>query len=302
MYMWLVSAFLNPIFLAISDIIDSYSVSKLFKSKSSLIFYTSLINLILLFPLFGFLGLPTFPSAYTMMIFVGLALIYVLYLFPYYKALEKADTSSVVAMFAVGQVFVPILAYFIVGEILSWLQYVGMFLIIIASVLLNLQPGEKFKLSSSLWWMVLCTFILAFEYVLYKLAFNSVDWITGFSWPVVFSFIFASFLFLISSARRSIGLDISTQSIKKFSILTVGQLASFFGIALGTYAVSIAPVTVVRSVMASEPAIVLLIAALFGGMFPNVFSEKTDQSSLFRKITLFIIIGIGLTLAIGPEI
>ncbi len=294
-------AFLNPILHALSNILDNYLTNKLFDRKTTLIFYATLLNIFFLPFLFIFTGLPQLPTSGSIWLFIGLAVINVTYLYPYYKALEQNDTSSVIALFSLGQVFVPILAYFIVGEVLAPLQYFGVALIIFASIFLSIQKGHKFKMNKSLWWMLGCAFILSFEYILYKLIFISTSWITGFTWPVVFSFIIALMLLVVTSTRKDI-INNWSVFLKKFHVFGTEELTTFLGIAASTYAVSFAPVTIVKPIMSTEPIFVLLYAIVFSRFFPGVFREEIDWQSIKKKIFLFIVIGIGLTLVLGPDL
>lgn len=296
--MWILIAFLNPFLHAYSNILDSYLTNKLFSRKATLIFYATLLNIFFLPFLFIFTGLPELPHAKSTWLFLGLAIINVIYLYPYYKALEHDDTSKVIALFSFGQVFVPMLAYLIVGEVLAPTQYIGVGIIILASIALSFEGTGYLKMNGSFWWMLLCTFILAFEYILYKLAFASVNWITGFSWPVIFSFVIAASLLLLGSTRKDIAKNLPV-FIKKIHVFGAEELTTFLGIAAGTYAVSVAPVTIVKAIMSVEPAFVLLYAVVFGKSFPGIFKEEVTRGSIGRKLILFMIMGSGLVLAIA---
>ncbi len=299
--MWVLIAFLNPSLHALSNVLDNYLVNRLFERKTTLIFYATLLNALFLPFLFLFAGLPSFPADNALLIFIGLAFINVIYLYPYYKALEQNDTSKVVALFSLSQLFVPVLAYVVVREVLTPLQYVGAGLIMATSLALSLERNSLSKLNGSFWWMVLCTFILAFEYVLYKLAFVSVDWITGFSWPVIFSFGFALPLLLVTAIRNDI---VSSWALfrRKFHVFATEELTTFLGIAAGTYAISVAPVTLVKAIVSTEPAFVLLYAVAFRKLYPRVFKEQVDRISIYKKLALFVIMGVGVVLAVGTSL
>ena len=134
--MWLLFAFLSPAFYAIAEVFDNFLVNKEFKHPLTLVFYSSLFNLIFIPALF-LIQRPELPPLGTLPIFIMLGLVGVGYLFPYYKGLKIEDTSIVVSFFAIGRIFVPVLAYLFVGEILNLQQYAGIFLIIISSINCN---------------------------------------------------------------------------------------------------------------------------------------------------------------------
>ena len=52
------------------------------------------------------------------------SLIDTFYQIPYYYAVKHVDTSIMAALFSIGKIIVPILAYFVVGEHLTSSQYV----------------------------------------------------------------------------------------------------------------------------------------------------------------------------------
>ncbi|MCA9352161.1 DMT family transporter [Patescibacteria group bacterium] len=295
--MWIIYVLLNPILHACSNILDNYLTNKVFTHKVSLIFYASFLNMVFLPLVFLLTGLPNIPTHASLPIFLGLALINILYLYPYYKALESNDTSNVVALFALGQLFVPILAYFMVNEVLTLQQYIGIGIVLISSLAVSLDKHVSIKINQSFWWMLLCTFILSFEYVLYKLLFESVNWVTGFTWPVVFSFALALLFLLHHQHKKHIVGD-----WKKFAqnvyIFGLEELTTFLGIATGTYALSIAPVSVVKAIISTESIFVLLYAVILRKRFPHLFKEDIDRRSVSKKIVLFVCIIFGLFLVL----
>lgn len=296
--MWILTAFIEPISHGISNVLDSYLTNRLFSRKTTLIFYSALLNLAFLPILFLFTGLPELPDKMSLILFVGLALTNVLYSYPYYKALEKDDTSNVVALFSLGEVFVPVLAYFMVGESLAPVQYLGVIIVMFASAALSVKRGAGFKVNSSLWWMVLCGLILSFEYVLYKKIFISTSWITGFTWPIVFSFIIGLSLFAFKATRADI-IKNAASFKKNLHLFALEELTTFVGIAGGTYAVSVAPVTIVRAITSTGPAFILVYAYLFREKLPDMFKESTERGAVAKKLVLFAVIGFGLYLTLG---
>ena len=232
---------------------------------------------------------------------MGLAAINVLYMYPYYKALEQGDTSNVVALFSLSQLFVPILAFIFVGEVLAPMQYLGVLLIMVGGIALSLQKGKRIPLNAAFWWMLLCAFILSFEYILYKIAFASVNWVTGFTWPVLLTFAFSMLLLIPPRARKNIvgNWPIFT---KRIGLFGVEEATTFLGIAASTYALTLAPVTLVKAIISTEPAFVLLLALLFSRRFPDFFRERIDYRSVRNKLLLFVVIGAGLLLALDPSL
>ena len=285
--MWIFTAFLGPFFHSAANILDSHLTNDLFKRKSTLIFYATLFGFLFV-PLLFLFGFPRIPGNETFLIYCAIAVINVGYLYPYYKALEGSDTSIVTSLFSIGNLFVPILAYFIVGEVLTPIQYVGVIMVVITSIMLGIEKGTTFKLSSAFWWMLLCSFILSLEAVLYKYSFISEDWITSFFWPALLSLVLVlPFLFFTQS--RSDIVSNRKRFIQKFPIFGLEEFATFLGSSAGTYATSVAPVTIVSIIGETQALFVLLWAKAFGKHASFSMKENMDSKSISRKIILFVL-------------
>ena len=116
-----IAAFLCPLFHAVSNIIDAHLSNNVFRKLPTLIFYNCLTNffaapMVLVFGLRHWYGWEIMP----LLALVGM--IDVFYQIPYYEALRRGDTSVVVAWFSLGYVLVPVLAYLMVDEKLSFVQ------------------------------------------------------------------------------------------------------------------------------------------------------------------------------------
>lgn len=297
MIMWIFIALLTPIFHGFANILDNYLINKLFSKKVTLIFYSTFLNVIFLPFLFLMFGLPNLPNKQTFGLFFLISFINISYLYPYYKALQQNDTSIVTALFSLSKFFVPLLAFLIVHEVLSLVQYLGVIIVVISSIILNIESTITFRLNNSFWWMLGCTFILALETVLYKYTFLSVDWITGFAWPVILSFILILPILFIPIVRRGIFRN-KTKFFKYFPVFVAEELCTFAGIGTGTYAISVAPVTIVETIGEIQVIFVLLYAKIFKGFFPKFFKENVTTASLRKKLVLFITIIIGVLLTL----
>lgn len=297
--MWIFASLLAPFFHSAANILDSHLANNLFRRKSTLIFYSSLFNVIFL-PLLFFFGMPHMPSGHSFMIYAAIAVINVAYLYPYYKALEASDTSIVTALFSVGNIFVPILAYFIVGEVLAPLQYVGVGVVTALAVIIGIEKGERFRVTASFWWMLGCSFILSLEAVLYKYSFIAEDWVTSFFWPALFSFILVLPLLFFIWARRDIA-ESRKRFVKSLPVFSLEEFVTFLGSSAGTYAASVGPVTVVSIIGELQALFVLLWAKVFGRYAPFAMKETIDGKATTRKIILFILMVGAIALVLWGE-
>ncbi|MBI4163927.1 MAG: EamA family transporter [Candidatus Aenigmarchaeota archaeon] len=295
LWMWLVVA--GTMLYGLSNVFDSYLANRLFRKPSTLLFFTTLINLIFL-PLIFFIQVPGIPPLNLLPFFVFLGLVDVAYLYPYYKALESDETSVVVSLFAIDKIFVPFLAFLIVGEVLTLTQYFGFTLVLLSSLLLTLHHHGKFRLNKSFLYMALCSLLLAFEGVVYKYVFENVSWSTGFSWALIFSFLIVLPMLLFKHHRTSIRLQVKKFE-RKIHIFVSNELLSFGGAAALTFAVSIAPITFIKGVDSIQPLFVLIYAILLTRFFPKMFREKVDLKNIEKKLLLFALMIVGILIIAG---
>ncbi len=288
---WLIFALLEPIFHGLANVIDNHFTNNLFKKTTTLIFFASFTNLLFL-PIIFLLDFPSLITFAQIPFFTILGLTGIGYLYPYYKALKNDDTSVVVSLFSLGKIFVPLLAFLLVGEILEPTQYLGFFVIILSATLLTLNGKQNFRPNPSFFWMILCTFIIAFEVVIYKYIFTLMSWGTGFTWATLFSFLFALPLFFITKTRTDIFSQISTFKAN-FRLFAFEEFLTFGGSAASTFAISLTSVTLVSAISSFQPVVVLIYALVLGRFFPKVFKEDVTAKSILKKTILFILMVLG---------
>ena len=294
--MWLIIALLVPMFYAIANISDSFLINKSFKNPVTLIFYAYLFEIIFIPIVFLFYH-PGFPPILLLPIFFLLGATNVLYLYPYYKGLKEDDTSTAVSFFGLGRIFIPIWAFLIVGERLSLVEYIGIIFIIIGSVLLSMKGSLKnIKFSKALFYILLAAFVTSFEGILLKYLFeHGVSVATGAAGEMIMSFLFVLLFLFHRGTRLNIVKDFSIFK-QKIHLLFVEESATFIAFFTGSYALSIAPVSLVKSIGALTPFFILLYAKLFDKKLPQLFNEQKGVNINLKKIFLFSLTVIGIFL------
>lgn len=280
-------------FFGIANVFDNFLTNKSFQSSATLTFYSSLFNIIFIPLLFLFYHL-SLPPASSIPIFILLGIINVAYLFPYYKGLQSDDTSTAVSFFSLGRIFIPISAFFIIGEKLSFEEYTGIALIIIGSILLSMKGSLKeIRLSKALFYILMAAFIISFEGVLLKYLFNmGISVGVGVAGEMLASFFCALLLLFHKKTRRDIRANFSIFR-KKIPVFFVEEGATFIAFFAGSYALAIAPVSLVKSITIFSPFFVLIYAKLFGRKYPELFNEQKGVGITFKKVMLFTITAIG---------
>lgn len=294
---WIGVALLNPILHAWSNVIDTYLTNRLVRNVWSLGFFTGIFAVIFL-PVVVLIQRPDMPPFHLLPYFFLIGAIEVFYLFPYYKSLQKEDTSVVAALFSLGKFFVPLFSFLAVGEVLRLSQYVGFFVIVMAGMLLSLNKREKIRLNKAFFYMLFSGFLLAIEAVVYKYVLESASWSTTVVSTSLFSGLIALSFLLISHVRRTL-LEQVRQLKDVVGLFTLNELIAFVGNIVSPYVVSLVPVTVAKSVEGFQPFFVLLYAIIFRRWLPGVFQEVVNWRVVLKKTALFACMIIGVVLVVG---
>jgi len=293
----ILAAFASPILHGASNTIDSYLYNGIFHRLTPLIFFSTALNLLFL-PLVFIFGWPAFVSANIAIILFGIALIEVLYQYPYFWSLRRTDTSVVAALFSLGKVSVPLFAFFIVGERLAPLQYVGFFVLILSSMALSAER-ISLRFDRTFLFMLSASLLLSLESVLYKYVFEQgVSWSSAMVWTMALEFFIAGVMVL--TPKNLAEIVALRPKIKQVGLpLTIMQFLSWSGSAGSAYALSLIPVSVVKGIGSTQALFVLVYALFFAKRYPHLFREYIGHDGVRKKIFLFacIIVGVVLTIA-----
>jgi len=284
--------FIGILSFATVNIVDSFLSNNLFKSKMSLIFYGSITNVVFL-PLIFIFELPKLIPSSLLLPIIAISLIEIAFLYPYYRALEEEDTSIIIALFSLGKILIPILAFLTIGERLEHIQYIGFFLIIFSSFLLSTK--KHIHLNKGLFYMAIASVLISIDAVIFKYVLGEVGWVTVTTWTQIIIFVFTMTTFWIFF-KRKILIDKNTY-LKNFKYFISNEFFTFSGKVSIIFAYTLAPVSIVEGLFSAQPAAVLLIAVIGHRLSPRHFKETIHRKEILRKIILFIGIGIGVYLS-----
>jgi drug/metabolite transporter (DMT)-like permease len=294
--MWLVYALFSSAFYGVGETIDNFFSNKEFRHPFTLVFYSSLFNLIYV-PIYFFFTHPEIPPVHTYILFALLGFVNIGYLYPYYKGLRSDDTSVAISFLAIERIMVPVLAFFIVGEVLEPIQYLGIGVIVISVVLLGLHHNRaKFRMSKGIMYISWAALFLACEAILLKLLFNDgVSVSAAVGGESLVAFIFGMSVIGVTSVRRDV---VRSWPIfkKLIGIFLIEELFTFLGLCMEGTAISAASVSIVKGVTMASPFFIVIYAILGERFLPNLFKEDIRRKKIIRKFILFAILIVGIVL------
>ncbi len=295
--MWIFFAFLAPALYAVGEIFDEYLSNRGFKHIAPIIFFASALNIFFV-PIIFFIQKPVMPGMNLLWPILGVALTNLLYLYPYYRSLQIEDTSVVSAFFSFGKIIIPIFAFFLVGEVLALREYMGIGIIILGNVFLALHvTKQKLRLSKAFYMILFASTLLAFEGILFKYMFEQgINWSTAVGGQLIASGVIGcAALLAFKKTRRQI-FEEHREYRKSAKLFFTEELFTFFALAAETYAISLAPVSLVKGIGMAIPIFVLSYTVAVKRINPKAFHENTHRAVVIRKICIFalIILGLGL--------
>lgn len=291
-------AFLSPIFFAFSNLFDAHVSNALFKKNSSLLFYLSITNLLLLPILIIIGGKSSFDISAAAFPYVFItAALEILYLIPYFIALRRIDTSIVCALFSLAKICLPISAWLLVDERLAVGQYVGFFIVVGASLVLSLNKTSKFNIDLSFYLMALASVMVALGSVFAKKALLGMNWVSFTVYVTIISDLFVFLLLFIPKYKNEI---ISEFSIfkKNLKLLLFMELFDRGGNVVFWGTLSVLPVVVESAIGSTQAIFVLLYGFILHHVSGYRFNESFAKTDVIKKLICFVIIIFGVVLTI----
>ena len=273
-------------------------VNKNFSNPYVLTFYKSITNALFV-PLIFLIYQPTPPSYHILSLYFILAILDLSYLIPYYKALKNIDASIVTALFSLGRIVMPILTYIFLDEKLKPIQYIGFATIVVSSVALSSQKIKSLKINKAFYLMMLSSFIHSSFLVLEKHTINcDTSWINIMIYPSIFSTLIPFLLFLSSHLKREIQSHY-TSFKNDICLFLIMELFTFIGLLTISFILPhISAITKV-SISSTTPIFVLIISIHLSKNKKINYIENLSKQELYKKIFLFLLIGLGTYLVIN---
>lgn len=295
---WILVSFLSPFCYGLINILNGILIVNDFKKPVTLIFYKALSNSAFILPLILLWGLPSRPSGYLLGCYFLLGLLDVAYLLPYYRALERIDTSIVGALFSLGRVAIPIMTYLFLDERLSLCQYIGFGIIVLSSIFLSIRNFKLPKINLAFWLMLFSSFLLAIFAVLEKYTVDAdTNWINLLFYPALSSSIIVLMFLLRTSSRKEI--IVAWIPFKRtFKLFAISALLSFIALSVMVYLLPYISAVTKASISSTMPIFILVTSIVMHRFFGWKLNENITLHSIIKKLAFFTFIIIGVIMVI----
>lgn len=293
---WVILVLLASMLWAFTNFIDKYLIEKYFSKKIGILVIFSGIIGFFVAPIFLFLN-PNVLSLdlFSIIIIILNSFLLIFYLFPYFRALEKNDASTVVPLFQLIPLISIFLGYLFFGEVLTIIQIFAGIIMIISSVGISLDFSKKLILGFDTFvLMFLSSFLVALNSVIFK--FFSID--AGFFavafWQYIgFSIIALIFLVFVKKYRLDFIWVIKKSGKRIVSINAINEVINIFAQIIFYSTFVLAPIGLIWLFNGFQPFFVLIIGLLLTILFPKIIKENVLKKVLYKKLFFIILLFIG---------
>ncbi len=290
---WILFSILAAIVWAIVNIIDKYVLTKLVKTPIIPVMLFGIIGLVISIFMYFFKGFSELSYFHIFVAFIA-GFCYLLMVLFYFKAIQIEEVSRIIPLFYLTQVFVVILAAIFLGEIFTFSKYIGIFLMIVGSVLISSRKITNISLGKAFWFMVLSCLALAVNDVLTKYLLDFADYWTIFSYSRIGTFLALIPFFFISYKQ----LKSSFKKPKVVGLISLSEVLNLGGVLFVTIAASVGFITLVRTLSSLNAFFVLLFTIIISLFLPKILKEEINKSTIALKLLSIVLIFVGFVLVI----
>lgn len=292
---WLAFALISPAFWAIVHVLDSYCVDEVFDHPWVGII-TSGLTMLAALPFLAvglvFTGVgPMSAEAVGLCILSGF--VFMASQLLYFQALAITESGIVAAYWNFIPLFLPIVSYLLLGEVLSGPRYAGAAILIVSSVAFCLLDGLESRWSS-FWMMFVGAWLQVAYFLLQKRVFATCPVYQSFL-VITLSMAMAGVSPLLVPRFRRVFRGNWPRILPAMRFLLGIEVANLIAVGTSQYAVSFGTPSLVSAVEASMPAYTFVLSLVLYAA-TRKYGEEEARHSLPVKLLLVAVMVFGVWL------
>lgn len=293
--MWIIFALIPPILNAIDSLGEKFLSEKQIENPIVIIINEGWLYLLLSIGILFFHHVVLLTIIQTLaLLFSGM--VFVFYLIPYFKALQKEDSSRVIPLFQFIPLFVLFFSFLFLHEAITKFQLLGFLVTFIGAFLLTAEKRESkiLRPRKVLWYMLLSSLLYSVAPILFKFVVVDTDFWTAFFYQAIGGGIASLILLLVPSYRKNWVTEGLHLPFATWGMMSINQTIAILAELSSSFAFSLAPVALVSVLTGTQSFFVLLFAIILSVKFPHILKEDIASNTLLLKISSIILIFIGL--------
>jgi uncharacterized membrane protein len=285
---------------AISVHFDKYLVDRFFKDSNVavLLLFTAFIGVLMLPFIWYFEPDVIHHDLGSIALMTLSGILYLSAMLLYLKSLQGEEASVVAPFFQAGPLFGYVLAYLVLGEVLTPRQMAGGALIVLGTLFVSLRFGQntkrfKARLAAQ---MLTCSFIMAVSGLIFKAFALKVEFWTTIFWMFVGEAVVGVTLLLITPYRREFLALLHKNTVALLSINGANEVINLSGSLGNRYALLFAPLSIVQAIGSTTTLFVFAFGVLLSIFFPGLSREDLSARELLQKGVAAVLVAIGVAL------
>jgi uncharacterized membrane protein len=289
---WFIYALMAPILWAGCNVLDKIILEKHIKNPISYQIVISFFDIISIMIILFIV--PVSANFYGLFIGILIGVLGVVAVIFYNKSMMDEEASRVVPLAYLSSIFVPILAYIFLGEILNFQKYLGIIFILIGGILISFKKTiKKWHFSSAIKFMIISAFLWGTSSIIAKYVLNSIDYFSLTLWQFVGYIITVPLLLMSSNTRENFYGYVKNFNKKTFYLMILNTIIYLIAILSFYFATSITDISLVYAIASTQPFFIFAYMLVITKLAPHVITEKIDKESIVFKIIAICLIFIG---------
>ncbi|MEK7134539.1 MAG: hypothetical protein AAB819_02335 [Patescibacteria group bacterium] len=234
---------------------------------------------------------------------IGVGIVFLCALIAFFIALKADEASRIVAL--VGGAtpgFILVLSIFVFGITPTHKELFALAFLVFGTVVISTRRNQKCSLIEfhkhecvqSTEIALLAALLFALFFVSAKFVFNSQEFISGFVWTRIGSFLGALLLLLIPFVRRQIFHTTKNVKAKMGALFVINKTLAGVAFFLLNYAIAIGNIALVNALEGVKYLFILAIMLIITRKLPTVFAEEITPFVLIQKTVAVVSIALGL--------
>lgn len=295
---WFILATLAPLLWAVCNHIDKIILEKYFRKGGvgTLLIVSALASVIATPFLYWIDPSVLEISKDDFLIIIVTAMLDIVLLWSYLKAMQQDDSSNVIVFYQLVPVFGIVSGWFFLGEVIGHSQLVAMMVVMLGTGIVSFEEvgGKlKFKMRTVGFMLIACS-CWAIELAIFKVvAIEENVWRTLFWKHIILAILGVAMYLFVPGYRASFLEAVRKNSVPIFLANFLNEALYMLGTISYGVAVMSAPVAIVLLTETFQSIFVFLLAVFLAKFIPKLATEKAERKHLLRKVLAICVTGIG---------
>ncbi len=291
---WIYFALIAQGIWSITSLTDKFVISKGYiKNPLVYILLNGLMNIFLVF-LLPFAGFEPLKFMDFLILIAG-GFLFNAAISIYYKAVQYEEISRVAILYQIGPIFVFILSFLFIGEVLSASNFIGFLLLLGAGFIVSYKKmNGSSRFSKAFYLMLASTLLSSISLIIAKYIFSITSFWSAFLWLRISGFTALSVL-LLPSVRKDAVKTFKTMKPRIKALMTLKMVIDFSAFIFAGYALLNGVTSLYAALSASAlPLFVFILTLITSIYLPKLVKEDIYKKTILIKLFAFVLIVIGI--------